>query len=378
MDDFEEKMPIVIDNGSGFIKSGFGGEEEPKSKFTTIIGKPKHLEMIKKINTKKYYIGNEAENQRGILELEYPMERGIVRNWDNMEKIWDYIFFNELKVEPEDQPLLLSEVPMNPKSNREKITEIMFEVFHVPSFYISLPGILALYSSGRTTGIVIDIGDGVTYTLPAYEGFILRNHISRANFGGTDLTDYLINILNEKDLFFTTSAERETAKDIKEKLGYSTFDFNQEMILSNSKNHSIDKNYELPDGQVITIGNERFRCAEVLFNPSLMGIEQPGIHQIVSNSIQKCDIDIQRDLLANIIFSGGSTLFPGISDRFVKELVPLFSPVMRIMPVCPPERQFSVWIGGSILTTLSSSQSMWIPKSEFEEVGNQIIHQKCF
>jgi len=257
------------------------------------------------------------------------------------------------------------------------IGQVMFETFHSPAVFLAVQAALSLYASGRITGNVVDIGDGVSFSVPVHDGYALPDAVVCPYLAGRDLTHYLMKILTERGYSFTTTAEREIVCHIKEKLYYVALDFEKEMTTAGSSS-TIEKIYELPDGAVVTINNERFRDPEALFQPSFLGIEAAGIHESTYNSIMKCDEDIRKDLYANIVLSGGSSMFPGIADRMQKEITGLAPPTMTIKIIAPPERKYSVWIGGSILASLSTFPQMLISKQEYDEEGPSVVHRKCF
>lgn len=295
-----------------------------------------------------------------------------------MEKIWHHTFYNEMRVAPEEHPVLLTDKPLTPKADRERMARMMFETFSVPAMYVMMDAVLAFLASGRGTGVAVDVGYTTTHAVSIYEGHALPHGIERMCVGGRHLTDYMVKMISASRECYTptTPSEREVVREMKEKLTYVALNFDAEM--KKFQETAVgEKDYELPDGRVIRLRNERFRCPEALFDPSLLGKSDHSLHKTTFNSIRKCDADIRKHLYHNIVLCGGSSMFPGIQDRLVKEIVAL-APAMRVKVVAPPERKYSVWIGGSILSSLDYFQSLWITKEEFEDYGPSIVHRKCF
>ncbi len=376
MEEIVSTKPLVIDNGTGFTKNGFAGEDQPRSVFPTLIGYPKYQIIMTDVEhyVREYYIGEEALNLRGVLKLIYPVEHGQIQDWDAMERIWHYTFYNDLRVNPNEHPILLTEPPLNKNSNKEKMAELMFDTFNVPAMYISMQAILSLYASGRTTGIVVDSGDGVTHIVPVYEGFAISHAIHRADIGGRDVTDYLRRLLRQRGYSLTSSAEREIVRDIKERLCYVALDPEKELKLA-EKVSGMEKTYTLPDGETLTIGAERFMAPELFFNPGAIGSEELPLDEQIYQAITECDVDLRRDLYSNIVLSGGSTMFPGLKERLHKELTELVPETMEVKIIAPPERRYSVWIGGSILSSLKTFAKLWVTKKEYTDTGPTAVYR---
>lgn len=368
-------QPIVIDNGSGVCKAGFAGGSVPKVVFRSLVGTTKHTRMMPggALEGTDFFIGPKAEEHRGALSLNYPIEHGIVQNWADMERVWRYVYNKDnLNVSSDEHAVLLTEAPLNPYKNREKSAEIFFEGFNVPAMFCAMQAILSLYASGRTTGVVLDSGDGVTHSVPVYEGFALNHCIQRVDVAGRDVTSYLQLLLRRAGYTFVSTAEEEVVRQIKEKLCEvsPTAQPKEGMLAAKTQI------YQLPDGSNIEVSGETLKAPEVLFQPDILGIEHRGIHDCLVKSIMKADLDLRKTLFSEIVLSGGSTLFPGFGDRLLSEVRrhTLSPKDAKIRIAAPPERIYSTWVGGSILGSLSTFRSMWISKADYLEHGARLLN----
>ena len=356
----EDPTAIVIDHGSGFIRSGFASDKAPTFVFSSVFGSHR---------LQDHKIDEEIRSKREILSLRYPIERGIITNWDDMENIWHHTFYNELRVDPTEQPTLLIESCFN-QPNRDKMVEIMFETFNVPATYVTNSGPLSLFLSTRVTGVTVGIGHGVCSVVPVYGSYFLPHASFQQGIGGCDLTDYLARLLVQEG--HAISVGMENAREIKEKLCY--------VVPNDQKADGVSKPHELQDGTIISVTEKCwYMCPEALFQPSILGMSTAGVHEMTYNSIMKCDEDIREEMFSNILLSGGSTLFPGFAERLQKEITALAPPTVTVRVITPAEclpahMQYlnpsdNCWVGGSTFASFNPFQTMYIYKQDYEELG---------
>mmetsp|Transcript_24330 Transcript_24330/g.33768 ORF Transcript_24330/g.33768 Transcript_24330/m.33768 type:complete len:375 (-) Transcript_24330:270-1394(-) len=367
---------IVLDNGTGTIKAGYSGTQKPKFTLSSYVGRPKYEKVMAKQERKEPYVGEEAQNLAGVLKLNYPMKHGIVENWEDMEAIWSHMY-TQLAVQKDEHPVLITEPPLNPRKNREKMAEIFFETFNVPAFYVQIPPILCLYASGRTTGLVLDSGEGVTHAVPVFEGFALPHAMQRIDVAGRDVTEYLQRLLRKAGYNFHTSAEMEVVRNIKEKVCFTSYDYKKD-AREKEEEPNAEQIYRLPDGKWIGIGQEKFRAPEVLFNPDLIGLEYPGVHECLVNAIKASDLDIRRTLYRTILLAGGTTTNQGFPDRLLNSVRQISPRDTKIRIYAPQDRVESAWMGGAILGTLATFKKMWVDKDEYKESGKSILYRRTF
>lgn len=305
MADTLHNAPIVLDNGSGTIRAGFAGEDAPKCYFPSYVGRPKHLRVLAGALEGDVFIGQKAQELRGLLKIRYPLEHGIVTDWDDMEKIWQHVYTEELKTLSEEHPVLLTEPPLNPRSNRDTAAQILFETFNVPALFTSIQAVLSLYASGRTTGIVLDAGDGVSHAVPVYEGFAINNSIRRIDVAGRDVTEHMQTLLRKSGYIFHTSAEKEVVRMIKEKTSYLALDPKKEekdWATGNARQDGKTVEYTLPDGQKLKV-QPRVPCTHL---PKLTMF----FRLVPRDSERQRFSSILRSLVSNILASTRSLSTP--------------------------------------------------------------------
>jgi actin-related protein 2 len=381
---------IVCDNGTGFVKCGFAGSNFPHSIFPSMVGRPvlRFEEKIENVQLKDIMVGDEASKLRTMLQITYPLDNGIIRNWEDMAYVWDYTFFEKLKIKPTDCKIMLTEAVMNPQANRKKMVETMFEKYGFDSCYVAVQAVLTLYAQGLLTGVVVDSGDGVTHIVPVYEGFSLPHLTRRLDVAGRDVTRYLIKLLLLRGYAFNRTADFETIRQIKEKLCYVGYDLQLEKRLAQDTTVLVES-YTLPDGRVIRVGGERFEAPEVLFEPHLIDVEGGGMADQLFDCINKADVDTRPEFYNHIVLSGGSTMYPGLPSRLEKEIKKLYLEKVlkgdktnmakfKCRIEDPPRRKHMVFLGGAVLAEImKDKKDFWMTKSEWKEVGDQVL-KKCF
>jgi len=382
---------IVCDNGTGFVKCGFAGTNFPKAIFPSMVGRPVmrfEENVINNIQIKDIMVGDEAQKLRNMLQITYPLENGIVRNWEDIQYVWDYTFSEKLKIKPQDCKILLTEAPMNPKKNREQMVQVMFEKYGFQGVYIGIQAVLVLYAQGLLTGVVVDSGDGVTHVIPVFDGFALPHLTKRLDVAGRDITRHLIKLLLLRGYAFNRTADFDTVRQIKEKLCYVGYNLEMEKRLALETTVLVEP-YTLPDGRVIRVGAERFEAPEILFNPSFIGIEAKGIAEQLFSTIQAADLDTRMEFYQHIVLSGGSSMYPGLPSRLEKDLKDMYLEKVlkgdesrlkkfKLRIEDPPRRKHMVFLGGAYLAEImKNKENFWISKKEYKEQGANCL-KKCF
>uniref|UniRef100_A0A7N6AKF4 Actin-like protein 6A n=1 Tax=Anabas testudineus TaxID=64144 RepID=A0A7N6AKF4_ANATE len=416
---------LVFDIGSYSVRAGYAGEDCPKADFPTVIGvsldredgsTPMETDGDKgKQSGTTYYIDtNQLRVPRENMEVMSPLKNGMIEDWDSFQAILDHTYKMHFKSEPSLHPVLMSEASWNTRAKREKLTELMFEHYNIPAFFLCKSAIgCSFFANGRSTGLVLDSGATHTTAIPVHDGYVLQQGIVKSPLAGDFMSMQCRELFQELNveiippyMIASKDAVREGAPASwkkKEKLPQVTRSWHNYMcncviqdfqasVLQVSDSPYDEQvaaqmptvHYELPNGYNCDFGAERLKIPEGLFDPSnakgLSGNTMLGVGHVVTTSVGMCDIDIRPGLYGSVVVTGGNTLIQGFTDRLNRELSQKTPPSMRLKLIAnntTVERRFSAWIGGSILASLGTFQQMWISKQEYEEGGKQCVDRKC-
>ena len=437
----------MVDIGSNTVKAGYAGEDTPKAVFPSTVGwlaKDQEsaggndggdVEMkeadagkdgagAKKGTTKHYYV-NDLNYRRDHMEMANPFNaEGLLEDWDVVEALWNHTLKKRLVVQPDEHPVLLGEPVHTTREGREKMVELLFEKHNPPAIFLAKNPVLTSFASGRATSLVIDCGGSGTTVAAVHDGYAMQKAVTRSPLGGDAITDIVLKYLEKNkgvpvrpryeftrkpkgdgESFTVTDVDcpntsagyrlfkqREIAADLKENVCRLS-----DSMYSEEDNTNIPAvSYELPDGNTIEVGHERFKIPELLFQPHLLpsldlGDDAPdlkmadgsplrGLPALILENINKCDVDVRKDLFGGMLLAGGGSLFGSLRERLEAELHDAAPTNVRVKVTASAntiERKFSTWLGGSILASLGSFQQMWMSKQEYEEYGVAIIHRKC-
>uniref|UniRef100_A0A4W2G9D5 Actin-like protein 6A n=1 Tax=Bos indicus x Bos taurus TaxID=30522 RepID=A0A4W2G9D5_BOBOX len=390
----DEVGALVFDIGSYTVRAGYAGEDCPKVDFPTAIGMVVERDdgsTLMEIDGDKgkqggptYYIDTNALRvPRENTEAISPLKNGMVEDWDSFQAILDHTYKMHVKSEASLHPVLMSEAPWNTRAKREKLTELMFEHYNIPAFFLCKTAVLTAFANGRSTGLILDSGATHTTAIPVHDGYVLQQGIVKSPLAGDFIT------MQCRELFQEMNIELIPPYMIASKCVIQDFQASVLQVSDSTYDEQVAAqmptvHYEFPNGYNCDFGAERLKIPEGLFDPSnvkgLSGNTMLGVSHVVTTSVGMCDIDIRPGLYGSVIVAGGNTLIQSFTDRLNRELSQKTPPSMRLKLIAnntTVERRFSSWIGGSILASLGTFQQMWISKQEYEEGGKQCVERKC-
>ncbi|KAG8345178.1 putative Actin [Trypanosoma vivax] len=403
---------VVIDNGTGYTKMGYAGNDDPTYVIPTVYADNENPNRRSPDawGDLDFFVGDEAVAHAGTYSLSCPIKHGVIEDWDKMERMWQHCIYKYLRVAPEEHGFLITEPPANPPENREWTAEVMFETFGVKQLHIAVQGALALRATwtseksqqlglaGKDTGVVIDSGAGVTHVVPIVEGFVMHHAIQRIPLAGRDINNFILELLLDRGETLPHGDEAvRVAQRIKERYCYVARDMAREFEMYDSDLQShISKHREVCSGTGksfhIDVGYEKFVGPELFFHPEMLSSEwTTPLPAVVEQAVWSCPIDCRRPLYKNVVLSGGSTMFPKFDKRLQKDLRTIVDSrakkntkalgdtrreITYEVNVVSHERQrYAVWYGGSMLGASQDFVSIAKTKQEYEECGPYICRQ---
>mmetsp|Transcript_56091 Transcript_56091/g.88910 ORF Transcript_56091/g.88910 Transcript_56091/m.88910 type:complete len:403 (-) Transcript_56091:205-1413(-) len=376
---------IVLDNGSGYLKVGFSGEDAPRAVLPTIVatktddeGNAEEHGGMESQKKSQAFFGDEALNEAWPAQsantiVTNPVERGEIRfdqhYKDTLESLWDYTFRSVLGVEQEELPILIADpLPLGQSAyqSRAWIADIMFEKFKVKSLAIFNSAVLSLFSTGRTRGLVVESGEGITQAVPVFEGYAIPHAIFKMEVAGYDITQTVMEMMvSQKGA--EHAENRKVMQDLKEKTCSIALDYNSAMKGPDTADEE-SKSFELPDKNIIQVGRDiRLGAPEILFGSRDRGNQ--SIQKICLDAINTCDMDFQMDLIRSLVVAGGTTMLPGFAPRLKTELSSLLpgEKARQIDVIVDSQRKYAAWIGGSMFASLSTFDQVAITRQEYED-----------
>eukprot|EP01079_Euglenida_sp_SAG-EU17-18_P004367 gene4367-793_t len=430
-------------------QAGYAAEAAPRCVLPTVVGSARSKGLVVATGTPEHYVGHAAEDRRGLLTMSRPdgaahaalapfasiecrtrrVRNGLVEDWQAMEQLWSHLFFNQLQVACQDMPVLLAMPHHTPREGsaataratwfilrphpcaapsilpsgacpltqphplrRAKAAEILFEKFSLPALHMQDSSTLALYSTGQTNGLVVDSGLHVTSAVPVFEGFAVRRHAVKSCIAGHSLDRYLHTQLDSRGFSFTTPAELDMVREVKELKGFVSEDYaaalDEAQVVSQGKK-AFQAGYMLPDGTEVELNEERFRTPELLFNPALWDAASEdvldkdgvtvfsalGLHQIAFRAIENVDGDLRPEMYRHVVMAGGTCMFQGMAGRLYNELQAQYRSeypnevAVTTNVTCSPDAMYATWLGGSMFGALPTLSSMMVPPVAFVPVA---------
>lgn len=427
----DEVGAIVFDCGSHSFRAGYGGEEYPKFDIPSYIGVREVIETTtddtidevasgkKSLKKNEYFIDTpRVFFPRKNTEITTYMKDGMIEDWDIFEQVLDYLYGSCLYTESQHHSILFTEAPWNEKDKREKLTELMFEKYKVPAFFLIKNAVLSAFANGRVSSLVLDSGATHTSAVPVYDGYCITHAVVHSPIGGDFIAEQCRRLLEKQNIDVVPYYKVGSKKEVKDgeapiwtlrsnlpDVTKSYDEFMRKQLIEDFAHLTLQLcdtpidvefmeklpavSYGFPCGFRKDFLAERAKIPEALFDLKYIDGEKENstiksslmdVSQIAATSCGMCDVDIRQSLYSSLMVTGGNSLITGFTERLNHDLAHKCPATMKLRVSAAPttvERRYGAWIGGSIVSSLGTFQQLWIGKGEYEESGKSIIERKC-